>query len=511
MKIITTEQMRNADKEATNRHNITGLFLMENAAVAVSKIIIKRLINTEERNILIFCGKGNNGGDGFAVGRLLFNAGFFPKIIFLGDIKDVSGDALVNLRRAKGINIINTSKFEEIEKHIKTSNIVIDAIFGTGIHGEIKEPFKTVIEKINAFSRYTISIDIPSGIDGDTGEILGTAIKADETITLALPKIGTMTSFGSEYSGKLHIADIGIPKAVIDKIDTNYNFLAKNDGKFLLPKRQIRSNKGTFGKVSVFAGNKNMAGAAYLACKSCYRIGAGLVYAIIPNKISQVLQNLIPEAIALTYDLDKNNSESFYFGENILNILNESKAIIIGPGLGQKENIKEKICDILRSSNSQIILDADGINNISDNKDILKQCKNIPIITPHIREMSRLTGQSISEILKTPINTAINFSKEYNCITLLKDYKTVIANPDGKVYINNSGSNALSKGGSGDVLSGIIGGLLSQKMDPFEASALGAYIHGLTGEFAQERYTNYSALAGELIDIIPDVLKFLIN
>lgn len=504
MKIITGKQMKEADRETVEKYNTPVISLMENAALSMIPIIEKVMENYTRKNILIFAGKGNNGGDGSALGRILHNMGYNVVIIFLDKKNSLTGDALINYKRADNVGIITeVNTLSKIKKQIENANIVIDAIFGTGIKGEIKEPYKSIIEHINKYSKYTISADIPSGVNADTGEVTTIAVIANCTISFACAKLGSLTREGSEYSGIIHVTDIGIHPDALNNIKTKYHYINRKEAKELLPKRKVRSNKGTFGKISIIAGQISMIGAAFFASKSAYKIGAGVVHTYTSKEGIHPLQTLIPEAII-------HPMEKEYIIENFQKITH-SNAIIIGPGLGVNPYNKEILVKILTEAISPVVIDADGINNLVEIKDSLKNAKSLPVITPHPGEMSRLIGKTIDEILKNPIEIASNFAKEYNCIVLLKDFRTIIAHPNGTIHINTTGSNALAKAGSGDVLSGIIGGLIAQGCPSYEASILGAYIHGLSGEYAAKDLTNYSLLTRDIIDYIPMTLKYILN
>ena len=295
MKIVTGRQMRDADKMVIDNFGITGISLMENAALSmvsiIEEVVIEKVAENygndyNNANILIIAGKGNNGGDGFALGRILHNNGCNVNIISLENIKYITGDALINYERADNIGLITQFyTLSVLEKYLTNATIVIDGILGTGNRGEIREPYKSVIEYINKYSKYIMSIDIPSGVNADTGEVVTIAIKANKTISFVYTKLGLLTREGSEYSGMIHTTDIGFPSKALESIKTRYHYINKKEAGEILPKRKIRSNKGTFGKISIIAGNESMVGAAFLASKSAYKIGGGIVYVYTSSKV----------------------------------------------------------------------------------------------------------------------------------------------------------------------------------------------------------------------------------
>lgn len=508
MKVSTAQQMREIDRKAIES-GIEGITLMENAAKKVADACIKYLKKMNKKSVIVISGKGNNGGDGFAVSRILNDAGYDVEVIFVGDIAAVKGDAYTNLKKIENLKISINPDIFDIDKKIMKSDVVIDALLGTGIHGEIADSYKTIIEEINQYGKYIISVDIPSGVDADNGSIHTVAVNADETITFALPKTGILLYPGAENAGKVRIEDIDIPQNIIDEIDINCNYLTVNEAANLMPIRRKRSNKGTFGKLIVVAGSKNMTGAAYLTVKSGYRVGAGIVYAATVKSAVSVLQTLIPEAVEI--GLDESNgriTENAY--QTLDKLIKNADAFVIGPGIGISEGTKRFIIRLLQNiGNKPVLIDADGLNNIISCKSIIRNLNCV--ITPHIGEMSRLSGKSVREILDNTLDTAIQFSKEYGCVTLLKDAHTVIASPDGTSYINLTGNSGMAKGGSGDVLSGIIGGLIAQGMNIFDSAVLGAYIHGTAGDIAAKKYTQYGILSGEISDFIPYAIKSILK
>lgn len=506
MYVVSPEQMKTLEKKAVERFKIPVILLMENAAAAVAALCLKRLKKAGQNTAVVLAGKGNNGGDGFAVARFLHNKGIEVEIVLIADSKEIKGDALTNLEIARSMGIGIDTIEKAIEK-ISVNYLVIDAMIGTGLNAEIKEPLKGVIQAVNQLSDYCISIDIPSGVNGKTGKIMGTAVYADETVTLGLPKTGILLYPGAECTGKLHIADISIPQDI--KVEGMPMYcLTKEEAASLLPLRPQRSNKGTFGRLFVVAGSRNMAGAAVLACKSGYRAGAGVVYACAPKKIEKILQTLLPEAVEIPLEEEDGKVCSYTF-DDFEGELKKAKAVVMGCGLGQSAEVNEFAEKMLVNCTAPIVLDADGLNAVASNMNLFKMIKNTPVVTPHPGEMSRLTGKSIKEILDNPIDTALEFAQKYKAVTVLKDARTVIASPEGRVFINLTGNSAMAKGGSGDVLSGVIGAFLSQGLEAFHAAVLGVYVHGFAGDIGAKKKGEYGLLASELADYIPIALKKL--
>ncbi len=503
MKVALSEQMRQLDREAMESVGIPGIALMENAAREVSLYCYEYLLAHGLENVLIFAGRGNNGGDGLAAARRLKNKGINVLIYFIGDTAGLSGDALTNFNIVKNMGISVIQDFSCLEDTLSWCDLILDAIFGTGLKGVVKGEAVEVIERINVSGKYVVSCDIPSGIDADTGKVLGCAVKADATVTFALPKVGLLLYPGKEYTGEMKVADISIPSFLYQRIGMKCSMLTKEEAKALLPGRKERSNKGTYGRLFCMAGSKEMTGANYLACKSAYRTGAGVVYSCSVQNVLNVIQTLLPEAVgvSLTEEHGQVRKESF---DDIGEKIKDAAAIVLGPGLGTGENVQDFVREVLTNCKVPMVVDADAINAIAQRKDISEFFSPNVILTPHPGEMSRLTGKSVSQILEEMVETASSYAKENQAIVVLKDARTVIAHPDGRVYINTTGCAAMAKGGSGDVLSGIIGGLLSQGAEPFDAAVLGVYLHGLAGEIAGRKHGAYSTLAGEICDCIRD-------
>lgn len=505
MNIATPELMRTIDKLSIEEFKIPGIVLMENAAICVVNVILAHIKNTENDKIIIVAGKGNNGGDGFAIARHLYQKNIDVSVIFVGDINAVMGDALINLNIIKALKVpIFKIKSEKeiiiVKKIILQADIIVDAILGTGLTGEPKGLIKQVINTINENSHYTIAVDVPSGVNADTGQT-SIAVKANITVTFALIKQGLLLYPSIEYVGELIVADIGIPKQAIESMNIKTNVLEETDINILIPKRNPRSNKGTYGKLLVIGGSKEMTGAVVLTCKAAYKMGVGLVNLAAIEEVINVSQCNIIENIntILPSEYGKVCFESF---EAIKDIVKNVDAVAVGMGLGIGKQVTKFIGELLYNITVPVVIDADGLNAVANDINILKSVKAPVIITPHPGEMSRLTDISIEDILNNTIEIAKEFSAEYNVITLLKDCKTIITNPQKEIYINTTGNASMAKAGSGDVLTGIIGSLLAQGTNPFMSATLGAYIHGRAGERASHELGMYGVMASNLCDFI---------
>lgn len=510
MKVMLAEEMRNADKLAVEEYCMQGIALMENAGRALYERAKARLDEAGASLVVVAAGKGNNGGDGFVCARMLKNNGYDVKIVFAGGVWETRGDARVNLEILRKLGVQFLFEPAEIKAAFAECGLIIDAVFGTGIKDYIDEPYFGIIESINSSGKYVISADIPSGVNANSGEEMGIAVAADETVTFAAPKLGLLLYPGFLHAGKISVAEISIPRELLTDEKLKHECLTAEEAARLMPQRKKRGNKGSYGRLIAIAGSRGMAGAAAICCKSAYRAGAGLVYAAIAETSFSVMQSLVPEAVALPLRDDG----GLVYRDSIRDIENRldmADTVILGPGLGGGGGVRAFVSELMERLKVPALIDADGLNAIAEDMEILKKSNQPHVLTPHPGEMSRMTGKPVQEILDDTVGTARGFAEEYGCVVLLKDSRTVIAAPDGRVCINVRGSSALSKAGSGDVLSGTTGALMAQGLDGYEAASLGAYIHGLAGELAGERLTPYGLLAGELADYTAEAIKELIK
>ncbi len=498
MKLVPGKLMAQIDKYTINEIGIPGAVLMENAGKGAFLHFLEDYSPEKDDKFLIVCGKGNNGGDGFVIARYLVNNGFKNvKIVLLTEAKNLKGDALINYNVAKNFNIdiIEVTDANEFNKFLKnnTFNYVFDGILGTGLNSEIKDFYKIIIEAINDYNAIKIAIDIPSGLCSERGIPLGTCIKANTTYTFGLKKIGLSTYPGVLYCGDVKLIDISIPQNLpfeINDFEIDIE-IVKN----IYKPRPIDGHKGRFGHALILGGSIGFSGAVILASKACLRCGSGLVTAIIPQEINEIFEASLPEAMSHPFNIKR-----FYDLEDLLKFINSKSAILIGPGLGTSNDATNFLYELLEKLEIPVILDADALNIIANEDLNILNKINIPkIITPHPGEFSRLSKLSKQDIQNNRLETAKNFAKEYNCVVVLKGFRTVITDGE-KSYICPKGNDALSKGGSGDVLGGMILSFLAQKYNSIESSILGVYLHGLTGEICSEKFCSDTVIANDLIE-----------
>lgn len=499
MFVAKAQNMRNIDKRAIEKYKIPGMVLMENAAWSVYQRVIKK----SPKKVTVVCGIGNNGGDGFALTRLLYINGFDVSVYLFGEVEKIKGDAKINYEILINMGIKIKADLEDLIKDIKCSDITVDAIFGTGLDRQVEGIYKEVIDNINTYSRYTISIDIPSGICADTGEVLGSAVYAYETVTFGAIKLGLLLNKGREHTGTVIIENISIPHDCIKQEQLKYTTNYGDYPTCLLKKRYYDVNKGLCGKVAIIGGCYNMSGAVSLSTKAALRAGSGLVSAVVPRSIADRVASFVPEA---TYKICKEKDGYIDLTtKEIDDIVQNFNAIAIGVGMGQSGALISTISYLLEKSTKPMVIDADGLNLLCSIKKRLKSAKSNIILTPHPGEMSRLTGLSIEFINKNRVDVAVSFAKEYNCIVLLKGASTVVTDGD-RVYINTTGNPGMATAGSGDVLTGIIVSFLGQGYDAFDATVVASFLHGLAGDSAYKNYGN-GIIASDIIECVGQFLR----
>lgn len=504
--LVNGREMKEIDRCSIEEYKIPSLVLMERAALAVAGEVKKRV--PEGGRVLAACGTGNNGADGIAAARILFLQGMDAAILLPDLKKRGSEEFLTQLLIAErlGIPVCECKDFIP-----GTYDVVIDGVFGIGLSRNVDGAYKEMLEQVSSLRRekngpLVVAVDMPSGISSDDGKIMGCALKADVTVTFGLQKLGQVMYPGRDYCGQLVTADIGFPKAAV-RGGGSYACCYEKADLSLVPVRPPYSNKGTFGKVLVAAGTVRMAGAAYFAALAAYRCGAGLVKILTEEENRTILQERLPEAVLASYEgvwADRCEED---FRDFLKDQLEWADVIVLGPGLGKSSHAKTLVEAVLCDAYVPIIMDADAINLAAENRQFLNYFTENIIITPHLGEMARLTGHTVEEIRDDLIGTARQFTEEYGVTCVLKDAATVISRKDGKLYVNASGSPAMAKGGSGDVLSGTIAGLIAIGMEDCEAASFGVYLHGLAGEKAAETFGIHSVLAGELAGCLGEVIN----
>ena len=496
--IASREEMQRIDAYSIQEIGIPGMVLMEKAAMSMEEEIISRFDNNT--SFLIVTEKGNNGGDGLALGRLLMGKGYQVRIYEIGGVSGASESYMAQRKILDHLGI-------PVEDHLPEEefDVIIDAVFGVGLTREVAGIQKEVLEELNRRDSFRIAVDLPSGVDAGTGQILGMAFMADLTITFGLEKLGLLLYPGAACCGEVAVKDIGFPQKAVEKISPAVYTFEPSDLE-RIPARKPWSNKGTYGKVLMVAGTKNMAGAACLAGEAAYRSGSGLIRLFSCEENRVILQNLLPEAILTTYR-DEEDALS-----GLREAISWASVIGFGPGLGTGPLTERMLGILLSEGNVPLVIDADGINVLArlraEKSPIWEEFMNYEhgiILTPHLMEMSRLCGKPVEEIQGSLIDTAGNLSDKGH-VVVLKDVRTIVSDGSATSYLNTSGNHGMSVGGSGDVLTGLICGLLAGGADLAEAARLGVYCHGLAGDHAAEKTGYHALLARDIIAGISEVL-----
>lgn len=489
--LLSSEQMKHCDSDTITKIGIPSLVLMERAALAVVDEMYHECCDL--RSVLVVCGSGNNGGDGFAVARLLDEQGVRVTAAFVGNEESLSEEAAIQRQICENCGIKISSNFMQREY-----TTIVDAIFGIGMSRDIEGKYAQIIDWINQQAAYVVAVDIPSGISADTGKVMGRAVQADLTVTFAYRKIGHVLYPGTEYCGKVVRREIGI---TADRFQGGIPsvFTYGEEDLSRIARRRPYSNKGTYGKVLLIAGSNGMSGAACLSAMAAYRSGSGLVRVFTPECNRQIIQTYLPEAIITSW------TEECFPESELESALAWSDVAGIGPGCGTDHMANEILEYVLAKYRKPLVIDADGLNLLSKKPELLYETGASVVLTPHIGEMMRLTQNTKEDILEDILMAAKQFARKYRVVCALKDARTIVSNGT-RTYVNTSGNNGMAVGGSGDILTGIICGLLAQGMPAFDAAALGVYLHGLAGDAALEARGAYGMIARDIADRIGEVL-----
>jgi len=491
--IVTKKEMQAIDAYTMDKIGIPSAVLMERAALSVVEEIER--LNVSHGRVLIVVEGGNNGGDGLAVGRILLERGYKVDIYYIGGFEKVSQgfQQQWSILHHMGVRFRKTIPNKEYA-------VIVDGIFGVGLSREVQGIQKKAIEAMNHMDAIKIAIDIPSGIDATTGEVLGAAFYADYTVTFGLKKLGMFFLDGIDACGTVICKPIGFPAQAVAHVKPMI-YAYDNSDLDKLPKRVNNSNKGTYGRVAVIAGSKNMSGAAFLCSKAAYSTGAGLVKIYTHESNRTILQSQLPEAVMMTYD-DYEGALAC-----IEDALQWATVIVVGPGLGVDTVSERMLYELLMNAEVPMVVDADALNILSNNIELLRTSSVQIIMTPHMKEMSRLIQRPVEEIAKNRFAIAREFAKKMQVTLVLKDAKSIATNGGQQTYMNLAGNNGMSTGGSGDVLAGIIAGMLAGGLTLADAARMGTYVHCRAGDLAAEHKGNYAMLASDIISYIGEVMR----
>lgn len=512
MKVVSAETMQRLDRRAIEEFAIPGLTLMENAGRGCAAEIIARYGGSQAQKALVFAGKGNNGGDGYVIARLLRERDWHVSVFVLAHREDIRGDALANLERLEGVPIHFCTEGgapARCKEALLEATVIVDALLGIGLKSDVTGLYGEIIGMINDSGKPVISVDIPSGVDATSGRILGCAVKADLTVTFAAAKCGHILYPGAEYTGELRTVDIGIPEDLTASAE-GHEFLDRGTVRPLLRRRSRIAHKGDGGHCLILAGSTGMSGAAAMAANSALRAGAGLVTLAAPAGINQVLETKTTEVMTLPLPDVGSGCLCAMAKGAIEDALAGKKVLAMGPGIGRHPETAQLIRELTASISLPMIIDADGLNALSQEPDLLLRKKSdIVILTPHPGEMARLTGLSIPLVEDDRVGVARGFAMKYDVWLILKGARTVIAAPDGTVAINGSGNPGMASGGMGDVLTGVLAALIAQGYDPFKACRLGVFIHGHAADMVADEKGEIGISAVDVQERLPYAFKDL--
>ncbi|HJT19636.1 MAG TPA: NAD(P)H-hydrate dehydratase [Nitrospira sp.] len=514
MKIVTAAQMQTLDRRTIAEAGVPGTVLMERAGEGIVACIERRFGPPKKKSIAIFCGKGNNGGDGLVAARLLHRKGANVRTWLLTPTSDLSRDAAVMYRRllrAGGRSLVAPfTSDDRIQAAVRDSDLVIDALLGTGLASEVTDQYKAAIALMNESGRPIMAVDIPSGIHADDGRALGIAVRASLTVTFGLPKLGLYLRAGIDHAGMIAIIDIGIPASYVDAIDSHIVLLTDEAVRQTFPERCLSAHKGTFGHAGIIAGSLGKTGAAALAAQAALRVGTGLVTVATPSGVNDVLEAKLLEV--MTFPLPETAARTLARSalDPILSFMQTRNAVAIGPGLSTHPETVELVQSLMRHLDRPAVLDADALNALAGRVPLLTECKTLPVLTPHPGEMARLEpGATAQSINADRIGTARRFARDRGVFLALKGARTVIARPDGLVAICPTGNPGMATAGTGDVLTGMVAGLLAQGVSQWDAACAAAYIHGAAGDLAARKVGQAGMIARDVIAHIPDAIQNL--
>lgn len=515
MKILNVSEMREVDRLTTERHGISQTSLMNAAGTQVARFVAAHFAPIDDRRIVVLCGKGNNGGDGFVAARALREMGAAPEVLLFADPPELRGEAAESFKRLRGPNggiglsvVRDAADWEKVRQSLVSARVIIDALLGTGLRGVAEGALARCIEQVNRHDALTrvVAVDIPSGISGDDGAIGGPAIVADYTVTFTAPKVGMLGAGAAPFVGRIKVAKIGSPAQLVEEVAKSHvRWSEPWEFRHVLFHRKADSNKGLYGHVLVVAGSVGKAGAAAMAARGALRAGAGLVTVATPEPALATVAGFAPEIMTEPLHATATGSvaRDVFDTGGFARILHGKNVLAMGPGLTTHDETREFVRSVIGSTLSvPVILDADGLNAFDGCADGLRSATGLLAITPHPGEMARLIGGTPKDVQARRVEIAMSAAAERNSMVILKGNWTVIAAPDGRVWINSTGNPGMSSGGTGDVLTGMLAGLTAQfgaQTNWPETLALGVYLHGLAGDLAAEEFGEAPLIATDLI------------
>jgi len=518
MKVATTGQIREIDRLAIEEWGLPGPVLMENAgrgcAEQAQRMLDASCKARERGKVVVVCGKGNNGGDGFVAARYLHKWGHQVEVILACPQDEVRGDARIHLdvlarTEVPVLRVLKPAQVAEAERVLGEAEIIVDALLGTGVTGKVEGIYAELIEAVNAAPGKRLAVDIPSGLEADTGRPGGTSVRADVTVTMGLPKLGLYLGKGPDYTGEVVVQDLGIPRECQEQVTIETELLTKSAAARMLPRRARTAHKGDAGKVYIAAGSVGMTGAACLAADSALKVGAGLVYLGVPASLNPIFETKLTEVITIPLRESPEQALDLAAAPDIEERMATVEATAVGPGMSRAPRSCQLARKLMAEVKRPMVVDADGLFALVDNLEILKSAPAARILTPHVGEMARLLGKPTEEVLFNSATLGREFAREYGIVLVLKQARTLVCEPSGRVFINPTGNPGMATAGSGDVLTGLIVGLLAQGLEVSQAAACAVYVHGLAGDLAAIRLGEASVTAGAILNEVPEALRAL--
>jgi hydroxyethylthiazole kinase-like uncharacterized protein yjeF len=514
MRIVNAEEMAAMDRMTIEEVGIPGVVLMENAGRGACEIMWRHFPDLATQRVLILAGGGNNGGDGFVIARHLWQRQVQVKVCCLRKVSDYRGDARINLEvlRKLGVPMEVTGDAESIpqlRQQLTASDLVVDAILGTGLKAAVRGFYREVIDLVNGLGGPVFAVDLPSGLDATTGLPLGVCVRARVTATFGLAKIGQLVTPGCSFVGDLEVVDIGLPRRVTHVEEPPRVWLEPGEPALLVRPREAASHKGSFGHVVIVAGSVGKTGAGAMASLGAARAGAGLVTLAVPVSLHGLMEVKLTEV--MTEPLVETGEQTVAEAAlpRIQQLLQTKDALVLGPGLSTQEETRRVVLHLVETSPCPVVVDADALTALVGHLEILKRARSPLILTPHPGEMGRLAGLSPAEVQNRRVDLTQSFARDHGITLVLKGARTLIGGANGRLAVNGSGNPSLASGGTGDVLTGLIAGFLAQGVAPFQAACLGAYCHGAAADRLAPRYGDRGLMATDLLPEIPGVLKAL--
>lgn len=512
--VVTADQMRELDRRATEEYGIPSLLLMENAGLQAVLELERVFPLLTQRHVAIVCGKGNNGGDGFVVARHLFNRKVAVKVLLLARRTEIKGDARTNLEiiQKLGVPISEVTTSQALEARlgaIEEADVVVDAILGTGTAGPARGLFVEAIELLNQSGKPIAALDIPSGLNSDEGNSPGPCVNAVLTVTFGLPKRCLILYPAASFAGRVVTVDIGLPGPLLSDSVLDVSLVETGDVVGALPPRDPNANKGTYGHALVLAGSPGKTGAAGMCAFSALRIGAGLVTLALPESLNDAMEAKLTEVMTEPLPETVERTVAFAALDRVLELMKGKRVVAIGPGLSIHPETAELVRAVVNTAKAQIVVDADGINALGPNLEMLRNLALPPILTPHPGELARLLGIDRDEIVRNRIPIAQKVATSFGVYLVLKGARTLIAGPDGRVAINMTGNAGMATGGTGDVLTGLIAGLIAQGVNADMAAKAAVYLHGVAGDLAADAVGQEAMVASDLMMQIPEAIRQL--